>query len=355
MKKTMMAVAVLAAATAGAQEDSPVVVDDRWYAGVAGGVARPGADRRTDSIAPYYGIYIGRFLSPNFSLDVQIDSYSTDFERDKLERKGVGGVPGGGLPEGPFDRDFDIYGYGLTGRYHFGEPDNRHRPYGLVGFGIQEHDNIFDDGRDIYVSWGVGVQSKLGDHFRLRTQLEGRYDNERDSLDTSSGFVDMIASVGLSYSFGEPPRAPEPRTRTEPAQPEPPPPPPPAPAPEPEPEPKVLFEFDATVLFAFDSAELRPDARGELDRAADILAPRDDIILLEVAGHTDSMGDADYNQKLSERRAQSVADYLAQNGVERERMRVVGYGESRPQVPNDSLENRQQNRRVVISILERRD
>ncbi|MBS3744071.1 MAG: OmpA family protein [Wenzhouxiangellaceae bacterium] len=345
MKKTMMAVAVLASSMVGAQDDS-TILDDRWYAGIMGGVARPGEDRLSDSTEPYLGAYFGRFYSPNFSLDLQIDSYSTDFERRKFEDAGVG-IPA------DFDREFEIYGAGLAGRYHLGAMEDRHRPYGLVGVGIQEHDNFLDDGRDLYASLGFGIQSKFGDHVRLRTQLEGRYDNDRDTRNSDNGFVDMIFSVGLSYSFGDLPQPPPPpEPRSEPARPAPP---PPAPAPEPEPEPEVMFEFDSMVLFAFDSAELRPEARGELNRAADILAPRDDIILLEVAGHTDSMGDEDYNQKLSERRAQSVADYLARNGVDRDRMRVVGYGESRPQVPNDSIENRQQNRRVVLSILERRN
>lgn len=345
MKRILLAGMIMASAVAGAQQES-TVFDDRWYAGIAGGVARPGSDRLTDSTAPYYGVYFGRFYSPNFSLDLQFDSYSTDFERGEFATIAISPPPN-------FDRDFDIYGLGLTGRYHFGDMDNRHRPYGLVGLGIQEHDNFLDEGRDMYVSWGVGVQSKFGDNVRLRTQLEGRYDNDRGTRNSDNGFVDMIASIGLSYSFGEPPRPPQPAPPPEPAAP-PPPPPAPAPAPEPQPEPEVMFEFDSTVLFAFDSSTLRDEARAELDRAAGILAPRDDLVLIEVAGHTDSIGDDDYNQDLSVRRAQSVADYLADNGVSRNRMRVVGYGETRPKVANDTPENRQKNRRVVLSILERR-
>ena len=348
MKRMMLAAMIAVSATAGAQQDGQVF-DDRWYAGVSGGIAWTGADRLSDPTVPYFGAYFGRFLSPDFSLDLQIDAYPTEFRRNRVAARNIN------LPSNA-DRDFDIYGYGLTGRYHFGEADNRHRPYAMLGLGIQEHDNFFDDGRDFYLSWGAGVQSKLGDNFRWRTQLEGRYDNERDTFNRSNGFVDVIASVGLSYSFGEPPRPPRPVSKP-PAEPvrAAPPAPPPAPEPEPEPEPEVLFEFDSEVLFAFDSATLRSEARNELDRAADILSARDEIVLIEVAGHTDSAGPEEYNQRLSKRRAQSVADYLAGKGIERDRMRVVGYGESRPRVPNDSPENREQNRRVVLSILERRN
>jgi len=344
MKRILMTVLIFGSALVSAQSDE-VVFDDRWYAGVMAGGARPGADRLTDSSELYYGAYLGRFFSPNFSLDLQIDTYSTEFESDKLANAGVA------APPGFFDRDFDIFGYGLTGRYHFGDSGNKHRPYGLVGFGIQEHNSFLDEGRDMYISWGLGIQSRFGENVRLRTQLEGRYDNDRETRNSDNGFVDMIASIGLSYSFGEPPRPPQPAPPPEPVRPSPP---PPAPAPVPQPPPEVMFEFDSTVLFAFDSDALRPEARAELDRAADILAPRDDIILVEVAGHTDSVGPEDYNQDLSVRRAQAVADYLVRNGVQRNRLRVVGFGETRPKVPNTSPENRQQNRRVVLSILDRR-
>ena len=347
MKRMMLAVMMTVSTAAGAQQEGQAF-DDRWYAGVTGGVARLGSDRLTDSTAPYFGAYFGRFLSPSFSLDLQIDSYSTDFERDEFSSIAINPPP-------DFDRDFDIYGYGLAGRYHFRQPNDRHRPYALVGLGIQEHDNFLDDGRDFYVSWGVGLESKLGDNLRWRTELVGRYDNERDTLDRSDGFLDMVASVGLSYSFGQPPRPPKrlvspPSEPVQPARPS-----EPAPEPEPEPEPEVMFEFDSMVFFDFDSAALREEAQAELDRAADILKPRDDIILIEVAGHSDSIGPEDYNQELSERRAQSVADYLVGEGIERDRMRVVGFGENRPRMPNDSPENRQKNRRVVLSILDRRD
>lgn len=344
MKRFLLAGLLLVSTVVSAQTDE-VVFDDRWYMGVMGGVARPGDDRLTDSTEPYFGAYLGRFFSPNFSLDLQIDTYSSDFEFDELAHAGI-------TPPAGFDRDFDILGYGLTGRYHFGDAGNRHRPYGLVGLGIQEHDSFLDEGRDMYVSWGFGIQSQFGENVRLRTQLEGRYDNDRETRNSDNGFVDMIASVGLSFAFGEPPRPPQP------PQPAPPPEPvrpaPPAPAPVPQPEPEVMFEFDSTVLFDFDSSALRSAARAELDRASDILAPRDDIILIEVAGHTDSVGAEEYNQDLSVRRAQSVADYLVQNGVSRDRLRVVGFGETRPKVANDTPANRQQNRRVVLSILDRR-
>jgi OOP family OmpA-OmpF porin len=321
--------------------------DNRWYVGVAGGATRLATSRLTDSSSFYYGAYLGRFFSPNFSLDLQIDSYSTDFRRRELVDAGLNPAFGGS--------DFDIYGYGLAGRWHFLEESARHRPFLLLGVGIQEHDNFVDDGRDLYASGGVGLQSKLGNNWRLRSQLEVRYDNERDTRAdkrTNEGFFDVIASFGLGYSFGEPPRPPAPPAAPAAApapRPAPPPPPPP-----PAPEPEVLFEFDSMVFFAFDSAVLKDSALAELNDAANILSARNELVLIEVAGHTDSIGDEDYNQGLSERRAQSVADYLVSRGIARNRLQVVGFGETRPKLPNTTPENRAQNRRVVLSVLDRR-
>ena len=70
-----------------------------------------------------------------------------------------------------------------------------------------------------------------------------------------------------------------------------------------------------------------------------------------VAGHTDSDGEAAYNKDLSQRRAQSVVDYLAENGVERDNMIAMGYGEEQPIADNDSAEGKADNRRVELNRL----
>lgn len=349
MKRMLLAACCMSALGLSAQVAAQewVGYDNRWHVGVTGGVARLNSSRLSDSFSPYYGAYFGRFFTPNLSLELQIDSYSTEFEGTDLARVGLNPAFGGS--------DFDIYGYGIGARWHFGDEAAQHRPFALLGIGIQEHDNFVDDGRDMYASAGVGLQSKFGDNWRLRSQLEFRYDNERDTRidkNTDSGFLDVIASIGLGYSFGEPPRPPQPEPApvVAPAPRPAPPPPPPPPAPDTE----ALFEFDSTVFFAFDSAVVRDEARAELNEAAGILAARSELILIEVAGHTDDVGDDSYNQRLSERRAQSVADYLVNQGIARNRLQVVGFGETRPKVPNSTSENRAQNRRVVLSVLQRR-
>ena len=103
------------------------------------------------------------------------------------------------------------------------------------------------------------------------------------------------------------------------------------------------------VLFDFDSAALRSASRDELREMAGVFDRYGDTTIV-VAGHTDSRGTAAYNQRLSNRRADSVASYLEVNGVSGSRIDAVGYGESRPKATNDSSSGRQRNRRVEIYV-----
>lgn len=314
--------------------------DDRWYFTPAGGVVFHDSNREVKSNDSYYGASLGRFFTPNFSLDLRWDRLDSNFDRDAVV-----------IPADERDR-FNIYSYGLVGRYHF--TGDTFRPFLLGAVGLQEHKNAFDRGRDFYASVGGGLSARVHPSMKLQFQLEGRYDNERDTFDRSRGFFDVIASVGLQIFFGDPPRPPAPPAPAPAPEPRPaPPPPPPAPEPEPEPEPEILFEFDAAVTFEFDSAALRPDAVAELNEAAALLALHDEISRVEVAGHTCDLGSAAYNQGLSERRARAVYDYLVEQGIASDRMVVRGYGESAPKVPNTSDANRQQNRRVEIRVLNR--
>ncbi|SDK85676.1 OmpA-OmpF porin, OOP family [Franzmannia pantelleriensis] len=132
--------------------------------------------------------------------------------------------------------------------------------------------------------------------------------------------------------------------------PEPQPQPEPEPMPEPEPEPEPEFEpvvLSSEVTFAFDSAELRPEASMTLDEVAHRLRENTDL-RVNIDGHTDSVGNPQYNQGLSQRRADSVRDYLVSQGIAENRMRTRGFGEERPVATNETDEGRAQNRRVEI-------
>jgi outer membrane protein OmpA-like peptidoglycan-associated protein len=103
------------------------------------------------------------------------------------------------------------------------------------------------------------------------------------------------------------------------------------------------------VLFDFDSANLKPGAREKVMRIAAILRAHSDL-KIEVDGHTDNVGTDAYNQRLSERRAESVRSGLVQQGISREVVGTAGFGESRPVATNGTASGRQQNRRVEIVV-----
>ncbi|HET7655736.1 MAG TPA: OmpA family protein [Luteimonas sp.] len=112
----------------------------------------------------------------------------------------------------------------------------------------------------------------------------------------------------------------------------------------------ITLNMPGNITFAFDSSNLQPQFYPVLDNVADTLNEYNQTVI-EVAGHTDSVGTDSYNQTLSVQRAQSVANYLAGRGVMRERMIVTGAGESRPIASNATEAGRAQNRRVEITIV----
>lgn len=111
---------------------------------------------------------------------------------------------------------------------------------------------------------------------------------------------------------------------------------------------KVYVALPSGILFDLGKDELKPDAKDALSRGAATL--RDSQTTMIVQGHTDSTGSDAINQPLSERRANRVRDYLVSQGVPASKMAAVGYGSSRPAVPNDTEANRALNRRVQIEL-----
>ena len=112
----------------------------------------------------------------------------------------------------------------------------------------------------------------------------------------------------------------------------------------------ITLDMPGNVTFAFDSATVNTQFYPVLDKVAQTLVEYDKTVI-EVAGHTDSVGSDAYNQQLSERRANSVAAYLATRGVVNSRVVTVGAGEAHPVASNETEEGRAQNRRVEITIV----
>ncbi|MCH2073222.1 OmpA family protein [Acinetobacter pittii] len=104
------------------------------------------------------------------------------------------------------------------------------------------------------------------------------------------------------------------------------------------------------LLFDFNNAQLKQSHEAELVRLANQLN-KYDLNKLKIVGHTDDVGDATYNQKLSEERAQSVANLFLTRGFKKENIYVIGRGSTQPYVPNTTTENRAINRRVAIVVI----
>jgi len=108
------------------------------------------------------------------------------------------------------------------------------------------------------------------------------------------------------------------------------------------------------ILFEFNKATLKPEARETLSRVCGILQVAEGY-KLAFEGHTDSIGSVEYNQTLSEHRAESVRDYLVSCGLAAEIMSTQGFGKTRPIASNETDNGRQQNRRVEIVLEEDED
>jgi len=231
---------------------------------------------------------------------------------------------------------------------------NRIRPYYAVGMGYLEFDpdadqNDIDDTTTGY--GGVGARWMITDRFGARLDYRVVYGFEDSTTDS-------VLTAGLNYYFGDvtpkaPPApvdsdgdgVPDDRDRC-----------PGTPA-------GTRVDSDGCALsvarvasvklkvnFGFDSDKVEEKYFTDLNELAEFLKRFEDV-QVEVAGHTDSTGPADYNQMLSQRRSQAVVDLLVNDhGIDASRLQPVGYGEDKPVASNDTKEGRAENRRVMATL-----
>ncbi|QOW18600.1 OmpA family protein [Lysobacter ciconiae] len=112
----------------------------------------------------------------------------------------------------------------------------------------------------------------------------------------------------------------------------------------------ITLNMPDNITFGFDKSDLQPQFYPVLDNLARTLSEYNQTII-EVAGHTDSVGSDSYNQALSVRRAESVGNYLMSRGVVRDRFIITGAGKSRPIASNDTESGRAMNRRVELTLV----
>jgi OOP family OmpA-OmpF porin len=348
--------------------------DNRWYVTAGAGYNWQDSKRDTKDI-PFVTVGFGRFVSRNWSVDGELNY------QIHPTLQGRGNIVNPDPTISAEDLNFSQYGISADLRRHFIAEGRSWNPYLLMGLGyqrsVEEYDNYPNPDSpqqnkvgNVAGKVGFGVQGDLG-RVGIRAELAERFDmNGRSHIaPNESYFRDLLASVGVVIPLGA-----EQAAAVGPA--------PVAPncadmdddgdgvnncndkcpgsqagqtiGPDGCPVP-VSIDLKG-VNFDFDKATLRPDAVDILNQAIDILKRYPDL-KVEVAGHTDSIGTDAYNQKLSERRAKTVYDYLTSNGIDAGRLvGPVGYGESRPIAPNtnpdgsDNPEGRAQNRRTELNV-----
>jgi len=238
----------------------------------------------------------------------------------------------------------DTYGLDLK----VGLPSGNWLPYAKLGMGSTRATGgqLTGTGQE-KAHAGLGVEYKFAPHW----SLAGEYTTSSSTL-SARKLTNNNLTIGINYYFDSPYVAPAavaavaavvaaPKA---------------APAPVAEPAApsetwKTLLEEKPVTLkgtnFEFDSAKLGATADSQLNEVAEFAAAYSDA-KLDVSGHTDSIGTDAYNQKLSERRANSVKSYLVKKGVAADRIVAVGMGESMPVASNKTKSGRADNRRVEI-------
>ena len=253
--------------------------------------------------------------------------------------------------------------YGVDALYHFNNSF-------YAGLGVNNTE--IGDVTDVAARLTLGHRSFITDNLAWRIEGGAQRGWEED-------YSEMFANVGLQWFFDGRDTSPEPRTRPEP-RPE-----PQKAAPEPKPEPKpvdsdgdgvvdskdkcantpknysvdetgcILYENetiteDLLVEFDLNSSQIREGAFSEIEDMADFMKEHPQLNIT-IHGHTDSSGEAEYNQWLSERRAESVANALVNRyGISKNRVDFKGHGESQPKVRENSAADRQDNRRIEATL-----
>jgi OOP family OmpA-OmpF porin len=333
--------------------------DGRWYIAPTLGGYYNDTNRNTNSRQFYYGLGVGRFISPNASIDLFIDRTNRDIDS---------AVGGGKWQSNTF---------GVAARFYRGEW-NAWRPYLLAGLMASNHHNRNDKGFAPAAELGLGVSKTVTDSSDVRIETGYRYDWDNKSISRESGYGDWFLGFSIVSRFGAPPAPPAPVVA----------PPPPTPdcstldsdhdnvndcddkcpatpegtivGPDGCPQ-KVVIDLRG-VNFKFDRprkgetdiskslAEPTADSLSILDQAVDTLNRYPQVKVM-VAGYTDSKGTDAYNQSLSERRAKIVYDYLTAHGVDASRLEgPIGHGENDPIDTNDTDAGRARNRRTELQV-----
>ncbi|WP_340123899.1 OmpA family protein [Methylobacter svalbardensis] len=345
LKKNLLAIAAFTSAGfLPLAEAADQIQDDRWYIAPFASFVRTGGDRNS-SDGWGGGMGIGKILDKHFNVEVK--GFYEEF----------------GGANGPWS---------LTGgtadlQYYFSR--DKFSPYTVIGLGGMNSCASANCGAGFIGEAGAGFTYELHDNFLLRSDVRYRYNNNLNAhvQPGTDEFHDMTVNVGFVIPFGEKPK-PEEKQETPVA---------------------VAAVADCSTLdgdsdgvndcldlcpgtlkgstvdntgcpvklvlkgqhFQYNSAKLTLNAEKILDDIAENLVSHPMKNDIEVQGHASSEGADDYNMKLSQKRAQSVVDYLKMKGVTN-RLIAKGYGETQPIADNSTEEGKSENRRVEMIWIE---
>lgn len=345
LKKNLLALASLTSvAFLPLAQAADQIQDDRWYIAPFASFVRTGGDRNA-SDGWGGGMGVGKIIDKHFNVEL------------KGFYEGFGGANG----------PWSLAGGTADLQYYFSR--DKFSPYAVVGVGGMNSCASANCGAGFIGEAGAGFTYELHDNFLIRSDVRYRYNNNLNAQvqPGTDEFHDMTVNVGFVIPFGDKPRSVA-RSETPIA---------------------VAQVADCSTLdsdsdgvndcldkcpgtikgskvdangclislvikgvkFKYDSAELTPNAMSILDGVVEGLvsyAQKNDI---EVQGHASSEGTDNYNMKLSQRRSQSVVDYLKMKGVTN-KLIAKGYGETQPIADNSTEAGKSENRRVELIWLE---
>lgn len=255
-------------------------------------------DRQDIDCGPMFGLGLGYNFTKNWGAELMMDYIHAD--------------------ESGHGND-TVHGFlsHVGALYHF-MPDEKLVPYVAAGFGaIYLDDNPNGANTQGLFNWGAGLKYFITESIALRGDV--RHIVSFDESDNN-----IAASVGVTFLFGGKKKAAV---------------------------PEVVETIELRVEFDTNKSFVRPVYHERIKEVADYMKRNSDVDVV-IEGHTDSRGSEAYNQGLSQRRADSVRQYLIDKfGVSASRLSAKGYGESKPIADNNTAQGRERNRRVVAVFL----
>ncbi|MEN6623200.1 MAG: OmpA family protein [Smithella sp.] len=249
------------------------------------------------------------------------------------------------------DDSLKLYGYGVEALYHF-MPEKRLVPFLAVGAGgthYSQPDGI-ESNNKFTLDYGAGLKFFLTDWLALRADV-------RHVLPLNDRYNNLLYTFGINFAFGGAKKVAE-TVQEQPAQQAPPPPPPvekPAPKeemkPEAQAEPEILEKGRTTLNVQFDTGKaiIKKSSYKDIDKLVDVMKNYPDLNVT-IEGHTDNVGKAAGNKKLSQKRADAVKAYMVKQGIDTKRVTAKGYGSEKPIASNATKAGKAKNRRVEAAV-----